>query len=49
MHAKMRIQKPILKDAQIKLILKRKTTIKVKLKRQATKPYRGLPFNVSEI
>lgn len=48
MHAKVWIQKSILKDAQLKMKLKYETIIKVKLKIQATKSHRGILFNVSE-
>lgn len=44
MHAKILIQKSILKNAQLKRRLKYNTKMKVKLKRQATKPRIGLPF-----
>lgn len=45
MHAKIRIQNSILKDAQLNRRLKYKTKFKVKFKRQTMKLHRGLPLN----
>lgn len=49
MHAKIWIQKSILKDMQLKRIIKYKIKLKIKLKGQATKPHEILPLNVSKI